>query len=271
VLKLIKTPQAVAKPELNTEPSDAETTDGIRSYGFGQPRAVIGGHEITDLEWRSEKSKEMFFFFLCNRRPLRKEEIITALWPDLPEEKTTSAFHSNMYRLRKALYQDCIAKDSGRYILDPQGRFGFDVEAFQAALKEADALPKSSPEATALMEKAVALYKGQFAPDFYSEWAETLRWQLEEQYMSLLTTLATAYSQQGEYKKSADICQLILQMDEFNEAAWYRLMANYIRSGQDEAAKYCYNRYVAVITKDLEDEDPPGFEEVYEDIKNSRD
>ena len=89
--------------------------------------------------------------------------------------------------------------------------------------------------------------------------------------MSNLTTLATAYSQQGEYKRSADICQLILQMDEFNEAAWYRLMANYIRSGQDEAAKYCYNRYVAVITKDLEDEDPPGFEEVYEDIKNSKD
>ena len=271
VLKLIKTPQATAQPELNRDQAETETTDGVQAYGFGQPRAVIGGHEVTDLGWRSEKSKEMFFFFLCNRRPLRKEEIVTALWPDLQEEKTTSAFHSNMYRLRKALYQDCIAKDSGRYILDPQGRFGFDVEEFQAALKEADALPKSSPEATTLMEKALALYKGQFAPDFYSEWAETLRWQLEEQYMSLLTTLATAYSQQGEYKKSADVCQLILQMDEFNEAAWYRLMANYVHSGQDEAAKYCYNRYVAVITKDLEDEDPPGFEEVYEDIKNSKD
>ena len=270
VLKLIKTPQAVSRTELSAESTEQETTDGIRAYGFGQPRAVVGGHEVQDLEWRSEKSKEMFFFFLCNRRPLRKEEIVTALWPDLSEEKTTSAFHSNMYRLRKALYQDCIAKDSGRYVLDPQGRFGFDVEEFQAALKDADALPKSSPEATALMEKALALYKGQFAPDFYSEWAETLRWQMEEQFMSLLTTLATAYSQQGEYKKSADVCQRIIELDEFNETAWYRLMANYIHSGQDEAAKYCYNRYVAVITKDLEDEDPPGFEEVYEDIKLSK-
>jgi two-component SAPR family response regulator len=144
-----------------------------------------------------------------------------------------------------------------------------DVEEFQAALKEADALPKSSPEATALMEKARALYKGQFAPDFYSEWAETLRWQMEEQYMSLLTTLATAYSQQAEYKKSADICQIILQMDEFNESAWYRLMANYSRSGQAEAAKYCYNRYVAGITTDLEDEDPPGFEGL-RDIRTAR-
>ena len=56
-------------------------------------------------------------------------------WPrsgrTCPDEKTTSAFHSNMYRLRKALYQDCIAKDSGRYILDPRGQFVFDVERFQ--------------------------------------------------------------------------------------------------------------------------------------------
>ncbi len=270
VLKLIKTPQPVSKPDIGGEPADDETTDGVRAYGFGQPRAVVGGHEVTDLGWRSEKSKEMFFFFLCNRRPLRKEEIVTALWPDLPEEKTTSAFHSNMYRLRKALYQDCIAKDSGRYILDPQGRFWFDVDDFQGALKEADALPKASPEATALMEKARSLYTGQFAPDFYSEWAETLRWQMEEQYMSLLTTLAAIYSQQREYKKSAEVCQRILELDELNEAAWYRLMASYILSGQDEAAKYCYNRYVALLTKDLEDEEPPGFDEVYEEIKNNK-
>ena len=270
VLKLIKTPQATGRPELNAAPDESETSEGIRAYGFGQPRAVMGGHEITDLEWRSEKSREMFFFFLCNRRPLRKEEIVAALWPDLQEDKTTSAFHSNMYRLRKALYQDCIAKDSGRYVLDPQGRFCFDVEKFQAALKDADALRKGSPEAIILMEKALALYTGQFAPDFYSEWAETLRWQLEEQYMSLLTALATAYSQLAEYKKSADICQRILELDEFNEAAWYRLMSNYVHSGQLEAARYCYNRYAAVITKDMEDEAMPSFEDVHEEIKNSK-
>src|SRR3990172_3395786 len=175
-----------------------------------------------------------------------------------------------MYRLRKALYQDVIAKDSGRYVLDRRGRFVFDVEEFQNALKAADEAVKGSPESVAQMEKALAFYKGQFAPDFYTEWAETLRWQMEEQYMSLLARLAAAYSAQREFKRSADICQRIIELDEFNEAAWYRLMSNYIHSGQEEAAKFCYNRYVAVITKDLEDEDPPGFEEVYEDIKLSK-
>ena len=174
-------------------------------------RVEIDGREISDLEWRSEKSKEMFFFFLANRGPLRKEEIVTALWPDMPEDKTTSAFHSNMYRLRKALYQDVIAKDSGRYVLDPQARFVYDVEEYQNAIQQANRAPKGSPEAIALMEKAVDLYKGPFATDFYSEWVQSLRPQLEEQHMSLLGSLAAAYNETGEYKKSADICQRIIE------------------------------------------------------------
>jgi len=254
---------------MKSEP-ESQTEAGVHAYGFGNLRVELAGREITDLEWRSEKSKEMFFFFLCNRRPLRKEEIVAALWPDLPDEKTTSAFHSNMYRLRKALYPDCIAKDSGRYILDPRSEFAFDVERFQQLLAEAGRLPKGTVEAISLMEQALALYKGPFAMDFYSEWAETLRWQLAEQHMSLLTTLATLFSDAKEYKRSADICQRILELDEYNEAAWYRLMSNYIHSDQTEAARFCYKRYVQVLASgDLGDE-APAFEELQRQIATGR-
>jgi ATP/maltotriose-dependent transcriptional regulator MalT len=271
LLKLIKANASSGEPDpLETMAVEQGAGNTVVAYAFGHPRVEVGGNEITDLEWRSEKSKEMFFFFLCNRRPLRKEEIVTALWPDLPEEKTTSAFHSNMYRLRKALYPEVIAKDSGRYVLDPTGRFLFDVDEFQQALQRADAAPKGSAEAIQLMEKALSLYKGQFAPDFYSEWAESLRWQLEEQYMALLTSLATAYSVVGQFKKSADICQRILELDEFNDAAWYRLMSCYIQSGKMEAAKYSYNRYVQIITQDGIEEDVPDFDELCREIAAGR-
>lgn len=268
--KILKTIKGSGGAHADTERS-ADSTGGpaVHAHGFGRPTVEYGGQEITDLEWRSEKSKEMFFFFLCNRRPLRKDEIVAALWPDLPDDKTTSAFHSNMYRLRKALYSDVIAKDSGRYVLDPRGRFSFDVEDFQNALQEADSLPRDDEQRVKLMEKALLLYRGQFAPDFYSEWAENLRWQTEEQYMSLLASLAAAYSEAKEYKKSADICQRILELDEFNEAAWHRLMTNYILSGQEEAAKYCYNRYVQIVSEDL-DGDVPEFDEVRRDVNGAK-
>lgn len=251
--KLMKS--AVPGAEGESEEGVATDDATLTAYGFGHARVEYNGQEISDLEWRSEKSREMFFFFLCNRRGLRKEEIVAALWPDMPEEKTTSAFHSNMYRLRKALYKDIISKESGRYQLDPNGSFAFDVEQFQAAL-EAAAGSGATDEALKHMERAESLYKGQFAPEFYSEWAETLRWQVEEQYMSLLGSLSAAYNEAGEFKKSADICQKIVELDEFNEAAWYRLMSNYIQAQQTEAAKYCYNRYVQIVSagEDLADE-----------------
>ncbi len=238
-------------PGVESESEDGTAADDstLRGFGFGHARVEYNGQEITDLEWRSEKSREMFFFFLCNRRGLRKEEIVAALWPDMPEEKTTSAFHSNMYRLRKALYKDIISKESGRYQLDPNGSFAFDVEQFQVALEAASG-SETTAEGLKQMERAESLYKGQFAPEFYSEWAETLRWQYEEQYMSLLGSLSAAYTEAGEFKKSADICQKIVEMDEFNEAAWYRLMSNYIQAEQTEAAKYCYNRYVQIVSDD---------------------
>lgn len=272
MLKLVKTPAAAdGETEGDATPEQAAAaSSAIHTFGFGHLRVEMGGREVTDLEWRSEKSKEMFFFFITNRRALRKEEIVASLWPDMPDAKTTSAFHSNMYRLRKALYQDVIAKESGRYILDPQAAFLYDVEEYQRALQLAHQAPPGSPEAIAAMEKALSLYTGPFAADFYSEWAQTLRYQLEEQQMSTLGTLAAAYSEAGEYKKSADICQKILEVDEFNEAAWYRLMSNYILSDQGEAAKYCYNRYVQIVSEGEIDDEMPEFEELVKEITGGR-
>jgi two-component SAPR family response regulator len=176
-----------------------------------------------------------------------------------------------MYRLRKALYQDVVAKDSGRYIMDPQARFVFDVTDYQQALQQIAAMPKGSPAAIAVMERAVNLYKGPFASDFYSEWAQALRPQLEEQHMSLLGSLAAAYNEAGEYKKSADICQRILDVDEFNENAWYRLMSNYIQDGQAEAARYCYTRYVKIISEeDPDDTGIPEFEAIVRELAAKR-
>ncbi|MDO8614369.1 MAG: tetratricopeptide repeat protein [Dehalococcoidia bacterium] len=266
LLKALKSARTAAPSAGEGQAAAEGAGTTVYAYGFGNLRVEMDGREITDLEWRSEKGKEMFFFFLCNRRPLRKEEIVTALWPDLPEDKTTSAFHSNMYRLRKALYQDVIAKDSGRYILDPNARFSFDVEEFQGALGQAEAATKAGENPIPMLDKALELHKGPFAPDFYTEWAETLRWQMEEQHMSLLTTLAASYNQSGDLKRSAELCQKILEVDEYNEAAWYRLMSSYIQSGQVEAAKFCYNRYAQIIAADEGADEVAEFEEVCREI-----
>ena len=74
-------------------PSPAEETEGILSeadrtsqfpalhaMGFGSPRVLLDAHTAGDLEWRSRKAKELFFFLLCSKRPVSKEELLEALW-----------------------------------------------------------------------------------------------------------------------------------------------------------------------------------------------
>jgi ATP/maltotriose-dependent transcriptional regulator MalT/DNA-binding SARP family transcriptional activator len=267
MLKAIKKAASVPTTKGSDAGGEEAATSGLAAFGFGHLRVEMNGREVTDLEWRSEKSKEMFFFFLCNSRPLRKEEIVTALWPDMPDKKTSSLFHSTLYRLRQALYPECIAKDSGRYILDPHGSFRFDVDDFQEALKRSDELPSQSDEAMSQMEQALALHTGQFGQEFYSEWVETTRWQLEEQHMRLLTTMAGAYTERGEYTRSADLCQQILTVDEYNEAAWYRLMSNYVLADQMEAATFCYRKYADIVSQGLGAEDTPDFDEICRQIR----
>ena len=87
--------------------------------------------------------------------------------------------------------------------------------------------------------------------------------------MSLLATLTAAYTDAKEYKKSADLCQRLLELDEFNEAAWQRLMTNYVLSDQLEAAKYCYNRYVQILSENLEG-DVPEFDDVRHEIVSAQ-
>ena len=88
--------------------------------------------------------------------------------------------------------------------------------------------------------------------------------------MLLLTTMAGAYTERGEYKRSADLCQQILTVDEYNEAAWYRLMSNYVLADQMEAAGFCYRSYVDVVSKGVGEEDIPGFEEICNRIRDKR-
>jgi DNA-binding SARP family transcriptional activator len=252
LLKQIKaSPAPRESDQAEEEGPAARRLPRIEAYAFGHLRVYLDGREVSDLEWRSEKSKEMFLFFLANPRPLRKEEVVAALWPEIPEDKTNSAFHSNLYRLRQALHPECIVKDSGCYILNPEGDFWFDVQEFQQILHDAEALPKESDARLAALERAAALYTGGFASDFYAEWVDSLRWQLEEQYLRLLATLAAIYHDRHDYSRSAELCQQILTLDEFNEAAWYRLLKNYVASGEMEAAKFSYRRYLELLRDNL--------------------
>ncbi|MGH2634472.1 MAG: AfsR/SARP family transcriptional regulator, partial [Tepidiformaceae bacterium] len=201
---------------------------------LGHFSVSVGAREVTEEAWSSLRAKELFFLFLANPAGLRKEEAVGMLFPELPPAKCNSAFHSNLYRLRKAIYPESVVKRDNGYVLNPDASFTWDVERFESAIVQAQGLPAGSKERAAAYEEALVLYQGPFAEAFYSEWAGAIRARAAEHSQHALSALAGYYAGRQQFDEAAGCMQRILASDRFNEEAAF-LLATY-RSGAGETA-----------------------------------
>lgn len=240
----------------------------IEVCSLGQAKVVVDSKVVTDLEWRSQKSKEMFFFLLWKNSWVRKEQVVDALWPDLSPAKCNSSFHSNAYRLRRALHPTCLTREEGHYRLNPELHYSFDAHEFRELTDKAKELPEGSHEGAAYFQKALRLYRGPFLEEFYSEWCETVRRLLEEKYLRCLATLAGFHAARQEYEESAELCERILEVDPYQEDARYQLLCCHLELKDYATADKCYRRYVELVRQELGAEPAPRIVSLYGQMRN---
>jgi len=205
----------------------------VSARSLGRLSVAVGGREVSDEDWASARAKEMFFLLLASREGIRKEEAVEQLYPDLPREKCNSAFHSNIYRVRRALYQKCVVKGNGGvYQLNPEGTFEWDVEQFEVAIEQARSAASGSRERAVALQEALEVYAGPFATAFQSEWAETIRARLEAEADESLATLAGYFAGREDFESAALCMERVLRANRFNEEAAFQLARYRTRAGQ---------------------------------------
>jgi len=248
----------------------APRTDGgpdmlppVRALAFGRGSVFVGERQVSDLEWRSEKSKEMFFLLLLRHDPVTKEEIFAALWPDLPESKCNSNFHSSLYRLRRALFREAVVRtDDGAYQLNPRGVFDSDFDAFNRAMLEAD-VARDEEQRDAALSAAVAAYKGPLLSATYSEWVEPLRREQEERYIEALNELAARRIRQGHLEEALVLFRALEAVDPYSEAAAVGIMRSHLALNDGPAAARHYRRFRQLLKDDLDEEPSERLQELY--------
>jgi len=135
----------------------------LKIYALGEPAVFINEEAIT--RWRTKRATELFFLLLDSNSPLRKEQIITALWQETGEH-TDGTLHSTIYRLRKLLGESCIASRTGVYWLDLPSVYTnniwYDVTTFQAHFAQAKRALEDNDdvEAYKALSAMVNLYRG---------------------------------------------------------------------------------------------------------------
>jgi ATP/maltotriose-dependent transcriptional regulator MalT/DNA-binding SARP family transcriptional activator len=235
----------------------------VELFALGPIEVFIGGRRVLDFEWQCEKSKEMFVFLLRRGEPARKEEILAALWPDLPRDKCNSSFHSTLYRLRRALYTECVIEQTGRYVLNPRGRFWCDAMEFESLVRKAEQTPGRSMRWAHSLRQAVDLYRGPFGIDFYSDWLEPERRRLEDMCLRSLARLAEYERHRNNHSEAVSLYEKAIALDPLSESLWYQLMDTYSEAGQLEAATRCYRRYAETVRDQLGEEPTTALTDLY--------
>jgi ATP/maltotriose-dependent transcriptional regulator MalT len=254
------TPSGTRAPAAATSP---DMLPAVRAFAFGRGSVLVGERQVSDLEWRSEKSKEMFFYLLHRKEAATKEEIFAALWPDLPESKCNSNFHSSLYRLRRALFHECVVRDpAGGYGLNPKGVFLSDVDAFNQAMLSAD-VAKDEGERTQKLEEAVAAYKGGFLASTYSDWTESIRRELEDRYIEALNELGAQRLREGRFEEALPLFRALEEVDAYSESAVFGVMRAHLGMNDGQSALRQFRRFRELLQKELDEEPSERLQSLY--------
>ena len=248
--QLQKEPTSGIELEQDHQPSvgqPAVTSPRIEVFALGPPRILLDGSPIPSTAWSSSKAREMFLFMLSNGHPIQKEKIVEALWPEISSAKVNSNFHSTLYRMRSALYPNCVIRDGEEYQLNPDWIYWFDAKEFQGFLKSADRLPDDKPHRESLLSSAVDLYKGPFAEDTDSEWCDEVRTTLEFEFLRAVSSVAECREEQNEYQESIALLEKALAVDTLQEEIYYKIMDLYIQLDDPASATRVYSRCLAAV------------------------
>ena len=256
----------IGDDNLSAQTDRHEIQDKVSLTGFGAAAVEVNGKEIQSKDWRAKRAKELFFLLAYRGRPLTKDEIIAALWPEDELAKAESGLKSNLFRARRALSQDWIVYEDGKYRLEPQSDFEFDVARFGELLRMADRLSEDAALKPRYIEQAVNLYSGDFLPEFYSEWCEEERVKLSRWFMDSASMLVHHHADQSNHERVVSIGDKILSIDPYNEDALGLVLVAHAEMGNIGAAEHRYRSYRELLEAELGEPPSPRIERLYQSL-----
>jgi LuxR family maltose regulon positive regulatory protein len=238
----------------------------LQVFALGPSRVLKDGRLLERSDWGSAVTKELFFFLLEHRQPLRKEQIIDVFWPEVSDERANSNFHSTTYRLRRAIAQEALLYEEGVYWLNPTLEIWYDVEVFQELIAQSRQKEISLEQQERFLEEAIRLYHGDFMGDCYSDWCIPRREALKELYIEALLELGHLRILKGDPDGTDELCEAALRLDNFREDAYVLLMQACALRGDRGGVVRWYRRCQEVLANELDARPLPETTQLYQKL-----
>ncbi|MBI5030175.1 MAG: tetratricopeptide repeat protein [Chloroflexi bacterium] len=250
--------------KFKTTVADESALPRLEAYAFGTAQLNLGGRAVTTTDWDSTTAKELFFLLLAHPEGLRKDQIVDMLWRDMDTAKANGIFHSTVYRVRRAVFAQCIVYENGAYHLNPEIDLWSDVVQFNRLLDQVQST-SNDDERASFYRAATALYRGDYYEDSYNDWSSSIRNDLLQKFILALTRLATYYDRQSNLQ-AIETYQKILQKDAYREDIYRALMRFQSVVGDRTSALKTFQQCAKILQDEMGVAPSTETQTLYEEI-----
>ncbi len=256
-----------------TDATDSEGEFPVRINCLG-PLDIYSGGELVPFTQISRKKKLLKLFkmlLLKYGKWLHKEEVLNALWPELPEKGALNNLHALCFRLRKIFGQpDALVFAEDRLFLN-RHMVQVDFIVFEKLLDRTQALyrEKNFPAAIAAAESAEKLYRGDFFEfDPYFEGAELMRGHLRQKYKQALLRLCEIYRAEKNFSEMVECSRKAVAIDELDEETWRFHFQALNGAGKKNQALKQYEELKKILRREVDVEPDDDTAELIRKIRD---
>lgn len=193
----------------------------------------LGGSKLGNL---------FTFLILHPNTTHRRERLVDLLFPDASPERASRNFSALLYRLRQLLGIAWFEATEEHIALRTGADLWVDVWEFERLVGNGD---------LAALQRAIALYRDDLAPEIYDDWILPRRVALREKFLHALARVAAHAEQTQDYHRAFEFFHRLAFADPLNEDAQRGLMRVYARLGRHAAALQQYARLERTLADEL--------------------
>lgn len=272
VIDAVPGPVATDATHVAVQSTDRNALVRVEARLLGQFELLVKGQSVPS--WRGNRGRMLLAFLLLHRtRPLTRDELGGAFWPDAAPEVVRNRLHVALYGLRRdlrALSDHPIVVHGQRgFSLHPRIDLWLDAEAFDEALCAARKEPPDNQDGTLTWyEEALQLYRGELLEDApFEEWALLPRERLRLKYLDALDQVARLRFAAGRYTDCLDACERLIPGDLCREEVHRLMMRCYTRLNQPHLAVRQYHQCERQLRDELEIEPAEATRQLFERIR----
>lgn len=215
----------------------------VRLVTLGELRVLRDGRELTAIP--SQRLRCALLVYLAVEKQVTRDNLMLILWPDRAPDKARHSLSQTLYELRKELGEDWL-------------------EVRGEVLRTTDALATDVGEFTAAVEaerdtEALAHYGGGFLDGTslggtrnYEGWIDRTRARLARDHRKAASRAVADREEKQDIEGALDIARRWVDRDPLDDEAQHALIALLARGGRRSEALRQYERYAALLERELD-------------------